>query len=139
MALVKCIECGKKISSNAAVCIHCGNPLDNYEMIDYKSFYDLNEKERVSLKNEFEQKTKVKLKRFSNLGLVVLCIIKACFWLLGLVTSLSYIPLIKNFGFYFLLVCVIDFVLSYVWISKGIKDNDEEFSMWLSVSKHIKK
>lgn len=27
MALIECPECGQKVSSNAATCIHCGSPL----------------------------------------------------------------------------------------------------------------
>ena len=27
MALIKCVECGKEISSNAAACPHCGSPV----------------------------------------------------------------------------------------------------------------
>ena len=27
MALIKCLECGKQISSNAESCPHCGNPI----------------------------------------------------------------------------------------------------------------
>ena len=26
MALIKCLECGKEVSSEATVCIHCGYP-----------------------------------------------------------------------------------------------------------------
>lgn len=29
MALIKCSECGKEISSNARSCPHCGNPTKN--------------------------------------------------------------------------------------------------------------
>lgn len=29
MALIKCSECGKEISSNAKACPHCGNPTKN--------------------------------------------------------------------------------------------------------------
>ena len=29
MALIKCSECGKEISSNARSCPHCGNPTQN--------------------------------------------------------------------------------------------------------------
>lgn len=31
MALIKCIECGKEISSNATSCPHCGNPMKSNE------------------------------------------------------------------------------------------------------------
>ena len=29
MALIKCSECGKEVSSNSKACIHCGNPLNS--------------------------------------------------------------------------------------------------------------
>lgn len=31
MALIKCPECGKEISSKAKMCIHCGYPMDEYK------------------------------------------------------------------------------------------------------------
>ena len=31
MALIKCPECGKKVSDKANACIHCGYPLDEEE------------------------------------------------------------------------------------------------------------
>ncbi len=31
MALIKCSECGKEISSNAESCPHCGNPIEAKE------------------------------------------------------------------------------------------------------------
>lgn len=140
MSLVNCSDCNKEISSNAKVCIHCGNPLVNIEhQKEYKSYYDLSEKEKAKLRKEFNNRAKTWVKKFSSLGLVILCIIKTLFWLIAIITSLAYIPLIKNFGFYFLIVCVIDFVLSYIWINKGIKNSEEDFDVWLSVSKQIKK
>lgn len=33
MALIKCPECGKEISSKSKMCIHCGYPMDDYEEI----------------------------------------------------------------------------------------------------------
>ncbi len=36
MALIKCSECGKEISSEAKVCPHCGKPIGNHnEAIGY--------------------------------------------------------------------------------------------------------
>lgn len=40
MALIKCQECGKEISSNAAACIHCGKVLEKH----YTSSIDETEK-----------------------------------------------------------------------------------------------
>lgn len=31
MALIKCPECGKKVSEKANACIHCGYPINNVE------------------------------------------------------------------------------------------------------------
>ena len=31
MALIKCPECGKKVSDKANTCIHCGYPLEEYK------------------------------------------------------------------------------------------------------------
>ena len=31
MALIKCPECGKKVSDKANSCIHCGYPLEEYK------------------------------------------------------------------------------------------------------------
>lgn len=33
MALIKCPECGKEISSKAKMCIHCGYPLEELNNI----------------------------------------------------------------------------------------------------------
>lgn len=33
MALIKCPECGKKISDKSTVCVHCGCPLSAIENI----------------------------------------------------------------------------------------------------------
>ena len=140
MSLVKCNECNKTISSNSQICVHCGNPLVNVEnKNEYISYYDLSDKEKDNLRKEFDKKAGTRLKKVSNIGLIVLCTIKAFFWLLGLITSLSQLSLLKNFGFYFFIVCIIDFILSYFWINKGLRDMDDEFSVWLCVSKHIKK
>ena len=34
MALIKCPECGKEISDEAEVCIHCGYPLKNKQVVE---------------------------------------------------------------------------------------------------------
>lgn len=34
MALIKCSECGKEISENAASCPHCGNPINKFSNIN---------------------------------------------------------------------------------------------------------
>ena len=34
MALIKCPECGEKISDKSKACIHCGYPLDVYDSIE---------------------------------------------------------------------------------------------------------
>lgn len=36
MALIKCEECGKEISSKANTCIHCGNPINNSSNLQMK-------------------------------------------------------------------------------------------------------
>lgn len=38
MAMIKCPECGKKVSDKVNACIHCGYPLEKYkkEMYDKK-------------------------------------------------------------------------------------------------------
>lgn len=32
MALIKCSECGKEVSENAASCPNCGNPISNKQV-----------------------------------------------------------------------------------------------------------
>lgn len=32
MSMIKCSECGKRISDKATVCVHCGNPLKNEKL-----------------------------------------------------------------------------------------------------------
>ena len=39
MALIKCPECGKKVSDKANACIHCGYPLDEEEDFSIADLY----------------------------------------------------------------------------------------------------
>ena len=61
MSLIKCDECGKEISNKASVCIHCGNPIYSEEhtnvVVMEKSWVDLDEKEKIALICEYEEKT----------------------------------------------------------------------------------
>ena len=57
MALIKCPECGREISSQAKQCIHCGYPLEENESelydVIYKGFRD----EKTKYANQTKQYT----------------------------------------------------------------------------------
>lgn len=40
MALIKCPECGKKVSDKANECIHCGYPINNNDVNDDIAYID---------------------------------------------------------------------------------------------------
>lgn len=43
MAMIKCSECGKEVSSKAKNCVHCGNPLTQIRFnVDKKAIKDYN-------------------------------------------------------------------------------------------------
>ncbi|MDO4198370.1 MAG: hypothetical protein Q4D13_05230 [Erysipelotrichaceae bacterium] len=71
MALVKCKECGKEISSKAATCPHCGCPLDG----DEEQVVSREEKkvERVSAYSE--NSTKIDTKKNSNAKIIVMVVV----------------------------------------------------------------
>lgn len=61
MSLIKCKECGEKVSSNASSCPHCGNPIKLDEI------YSDIEKNIVTVKT-------------SNIAIIILCLFS---WLVG--------------------------------------------------------
>lgn len=147
MSLIKCSECGREISNNASVCIHCGNPTENYlgeskkimNNSEYKSFYDLSEDERIDLEEEFVRKIGKSEERGVYVLFLTLSIFVGIFFCLGLISTLEYDPLLENSYFYVVIVCVLVFIGSIILIDKDNKDREKKFVVWLSTSKRIKK
>lgn len=53
MALIKCPECGKKVSDKINACIHCGYPLEKYKEEKYKN--EINKKVNEMIEREFSK------------------------------------------------------------------------------------
>ena len=147
MSLIKCSECGKEISDNAAACIHCGNPIKN-DFVEsknimnnsrYKSFYDLSEEERIDLEDEFVRRIGKSSEVTVYVFVLVLSIIVGLFCCIGLFNTLEYYPLLENSFFYVAVFCVLFFIVFTILIDKENKDREKKFIVWLSTSKHIKK
>lgn len=56
MALIKCPECGKKVSDKANVCIHCGYPLEETELHESRISEIMEEMDNLSKKIEKDEK-----------------------------------------------------------------------------------
>ena len=70
MALIKCNECGKKISEKAKTCIHCGCPIEEIKIKEKvkskKPFEELSKEEKQLVYKKYRNKTDGK-----KLGLVI--------------------------------------------------------------------
>lgn len=84
MALIKCSECGKEISSKATQCIYCGNPIfeERIEKVKKKKWEDLNYEDKnkiISYRKSIKQwwcfeRFLPLLLIFGGFSLLVLCL-----------------------------------------------------------------
>jgi len=131
--LTRCNDCKKKISSNATVCVHCGNP---FVKSGYKFYSDLSMYDKKCLKKEFARKIKLKLKPKKLIFLIISGLGSLVFCIATYATLLK--PLIVNWTFWTFLVFYVSFIIGFCF-DKDIREREIKFNTWLEKEKHIKK
>ena len=143
MALIKCDECGKEISSKAKTCIHCGNPIEKSNKtnnnLEYKSFYDLSMNEREKLKEQFKARIEKSGERKICTVLLVVSIIYVLIYGAGFFSTIDEMPILENWFFWEFLFWILGCVISCIQLDKDTKNIEQQFVTWLDSSKHIKK
>lgn len=92
MSLIKCPECGKKISDKSPVCIHCGFPMENMVVENVEVTEEI---ATDTAKSETAKKviTKAKLKK---IAMIVSCVVGATTIVAILLLSLVIKPAYKE-------------------------------------------